>query len=85
MDLYYEMNTPYEIYKKFTQSELIEYIKENYPDKVTENKKGKTIFISTEDVCIKKYNIPFWWFDLEIKNGEVIKFEQDKNMKECLC
>lgn len=85
MDLYYEMNSPYEIYKKFTQSELIEYIKENYSDKVTETKKGKTIFISTEDVCIKKYNIPFWWFDLEIKNGEVVKFEQDKNMKECLC
>ena len=85
MEEWYKLKTPYEVHKKFTQSELIEYIKENYSDKVTETKKGKTTFISTEDVCIKKYNIPFWWIDLEIQNGEIVKFEQDKNMKECLC
>lgn len=85
IDKWYEINTPYEIYKKFTQKELIDYVKENYPDKVKETKKGKTIFFSTEVISIKKYNIPFWWFDLEIKNGEVVKFEQDKDLKECMC
>ena len=85
MEIWYEKITPYEVYKKFTQSELIDYVKSNFPDKVAETIKGKTTYITIEDVCIKQYNIPFWWIDLQIKNGEVIKFDQDKNMKECLC
>ncbi|MBQ8615220.1 MAG: hypothetical protein IJ415_01470 [Clostridia bacterium] len=85
IDRWYEMKTPYEIYKKFTQSELIDYVKANFPDKVIETKNGETTFISTDVVCIKKYNIPFYWIDLEIQNGEVVKFDQDKDKKECLC
>ena len=85
MEKWYNMKSPYEVYKKFTQSELIAYVKENFPDKVKEIKQGNKTFISTEIITIKEYNLPLWWIDLEIENGEIVKFEQDKNMKECLC
>ncbi len=85
MDLYYEMKKPYKIDKKFTQTELIKYIKEKYSDKIKETKQGETTYISTECINISKYCIPFEWVDLELKNGEIVKFEQDKDMKACLC
>ncbi len=85
MDEWYKLKSPYKVYKKFTQTELLEYVKENYPDKIIETKNGNITYISTESVSIGRYNLPLSWFNIIMKDGKIVKFEHDKEMKECLC
>ena len=84
MGEWYEMVSPYEVHKKFTQTELLNYVRTNYPNKLTEENKGDITYLSTGIIEIEEFAIPFWLIDLEIKDGEIIKFEQDKHLKEAL-
>lgn len=76
---------PYEVYRKFTQTELIDYVTQKYSDKISISKQGHKTQISTEDIWDSKYDIPFPWVDLIIKNGEIKKVDVDIQRKEVKC
>lgn len=82
---YYKERYPYEINKKFTQKELIEYIKENYLKDLEIETDGKTTKISTGDVWDQKYCLPFYYADLLIKDNKIIKIDIEKRKKIYSC
>lgn len=76
---------PYEIYTKFTQTELIDYMLSKHKDEITISSSNNVTKISTQDVWDSTYNIPLPYVDLVIKNGEIKKVDVDIENKEVKC
>ena len=72
---------PLEVYKKFTQTELLEYLTKKYADQIKIIKKGKNIKITSDNIWDFKYDIPFPYVDMILKNGEIKKLDIDLERK----
>jgi len=85
MKEYYKQRYPYEIFKKFTQKELIEYKKENYSKDLEIETNNNTTKIFTGAFWDKKYCLPFYYTDLVIKNDKIVKVDIEKRKKMYYC
>ncbi|MBR1987613.1 MAG: hypothetical protein IKA36_01105 [Clostridia bacterium] len=68
---YYKKVAPYEIYKRFTQKELINHLLTNHRDKIDLTEEGNKKAISTYGLWDKEYNIPFYDMDLTLVGDEI--------------
>jgi len=76
---YYKAVSPYKIYKKFTQEELVVYLKKEYPNKTNITEDEDYVYIKTGDLYDYKYNIPFYNLDLFFnKDMEIAKVQTEK-------
>lgn len=75
---WYETKTPYEIYKQFTQTELIEHIKKTFPDQIDTNQTSEGEILSTSEIYDIENKIPFSYINLLVKDGEIKSVEIDK-------
>ncbi len=82
---YYKASAPYIVFEKFTQNELLEFVKKKFPDKIIETRYGNTVLLSTGAISDKEHKIPLPFVDLEICNGEISKVSVDAEMKVRLC
>lgn len=85
MKEYYKYRSPYEIFKKFTQKELIEYIKENYSKDIEIETSNNTTKIFTGAIWDQKYCLPFYYNDLVIKDDKIVKVDIEKRQKTYGC
>ncbi len=81
---YYKKVAPYEIYKKFTQTELINYMLTKYSDKFDVKKEDNKKIISTYGLWDKEFNIPFYDMDLHFEDDELTKVDIEINRKKTL-
>lgn len=82
---YYKENAPYVIFEKFTQNELLEFVKTKFQDKISETKEGNKTILSTREISDVEHKIPLPFVDLEICDGEISKVSVDAEMKVHLC
>lgn len=82
---YYKLVSPYEIYKKLTQNELLDYVKSKYPNDLTIKANSNITEISTKGLWIDEYKIPLYYTNILIKDGVIKKIEIDKNRKVYSC
>lgn len=81
---YKKIVAPYEIYKKFTQTELIDYMLTKYSDKFDVKKEDNKKIISTYGLWDKGFNIPFYDMDLHFEDDELTKVNIEINRKKTL-
>lgn len=77
--LWYEVVSPYVIDAKFTQTELIEYVYDNYKEKFNIKEQEDKKIVSTEYIWDGKFCIPFMYIDLVVKDNQITKVEIDKD------
>jgi len=79
IDMWYKIVTPYEIDVKFTHSELIDYICDNFKTKVDIQEKDNIKTISTEYIWDEKFKIPFMYLDMSLVGNKIINIHIDKD------
>lgn len=77
--LWHEVVSPYEVDAKFTQTELIEYVYDNYKEKFNIKEQEDKKIVSTEYIWDEKFCIPFMYLDLVMKDNRITKVDIDKD------
>ena len=78
---YYNYHAPYSVNYSFTQKELVEFIKQEFPDKTHETKIDDHTYFSTEAISDSLHKIPLPYIELDVCKNQIVQMSVDKNLQ----